>query len=98
LFEKNKDIINANVNVAEINNRLVALTEIPLPVEFDKDLNTLGFFDYTDTLTKNYSFESAHILKDPDTKASWNFLIEIGLLDTAYQIYKIPPFQVSGNS
>ena len=93
LFDiKNKEVINANVNVAEINNRLVALTEIPLPVEFDKDLNTLGFFDYADSLTKNYSFESAHILKDPDTKASWNFLIDIGLLDTAYQIYKIPPF------
>ncbi|MBI2707734.1 MAG: carotenoid oxygenase family protein, partial [Proteobacteria bacterium] len=91
LFDiKNKEIINANVNVAEINNRLVALTEIPLPVEFDKNLNTLGFFDYADSLTKNYSFESAHILKDPDTQASWNFLIEIGLLDTAYQIYKIP--------
>lgn len=91
LFDiKNKEIINANVNVAEINNRLVALTEIPLPVEFDKNLNTLGFFDYADSLTKNYSFESAHILKDPDTQASWNFLIEIGLLETAYQIYKIP--------
>ncbi len=92
LFDiKNKEIINANVNVAKINNHLVALTEIPLPVEFDKNLNTLGIFDYADSLTKNYSFESAHVLKDPDTKATWNFLIEIGVLDTAYQIYKIPP-------
>lgn len=92
LFDiKNKDITNANVNVTQINNKLVALTEIPLPVEFDQNLNTVGFFDYADSLTKNYSFESAHILKDPTTNASWNFLIEIGVLGTTYQIYRIPP-------
>jgi beta,beta-carotene 9',10'-dioxygenase len=87
---KNEDIINANVNIAKIKNTRVALTEIPLPVVFDKNLNTCGYFDYADHLTKNYSFESAHVLEDPDTKDTWNFLIEIGLLDTTYQIYKIP--------
>jgi beta,beta-carotene 9',10'-dioxygenase len=87
---KNEELTNANVNVAKINNTLVALTEIPLPVAFDRNLNTLGYFDYTDSLTKNYSFESAHVLKDPDTQDTWNFLIDIGLLETTYQIYKIP--------
>lgn len=86
----NKEITNANVNVSSINNRLVALTEIPLPVEFDKDLNTIGPFDYGDDLPKNYSFESAHILQEPDTKNMWNYLINIGLFDTDYQIYQIP--------
>jgi carotenoid cleavage dioxygenase-like enzyme len=88
---KNKEITNANVNVSKINNRLVALTEIPLPVEFDACLNTIGPFDYEDSLPKNFSFESAHILQDPNTKAMWNYLINIGLFGTAYQIYAIPP-------
>jgi len=87
---KNNAVTNANVNVAKINNRLVALTEIPLPVEFDKDLNTLGPFDYADHLPKNFSFESAHILKDPTTNEMWNFLIKISLMDAKYQIYNIP--------
>lgn len=87
---ENKEIINANVNVAKINNRMVALTEIPLPVEFDRCLRTIGPFNYADDLPKNYSFESAHILQDPDTKGMWNYLINIGLFDTDYQIYKIP--------
>jgi beta,beta-carotene 9',10'-dioxygenase len=87
----NEEITNANVNVSKINNRMVALTEIPLPVEFDVSLNTLQPFDYGDDLPKNYIFESAHILQDPDTKAMWNFLIKIGLFESAYQIYHIPP-------
>lgn len=85
----NKEITNANVNVASINNNLVALTEIPLPVIFDKGLNTIGPFNYADDLPKNYSFESAHILQDHDTKALWNYLINIGLFETDYQIYQI---------
>lgn len=88
---ENKDIMNANVNVAKINNRLIALTEAPLPVEFDKNLNTLSAFDYADDLPKNYSFESAHILQDPDTKAMWNYLIKVGFFGSSYQIYTISP-------
>ncbi len=88
---KNEEITNANVTLAEINSKRVAFTEVPLPVEFDKNLNTIGLFDYADDLPKNYSFESAHLLKDPDTGITWNFLIKIGLFETAYQIYRIPP-------
>ena len=86
---KNEAIINANVNVATLNNKMVALTEIPLPVEFDCQLNTVAPFDYDDDLPKNYSFESAHVLVDPNTKETWNFLIEIGMFKTFYKIYKI---------
>lgn len=87
---ENKEITNANVNVSKINNHLIALTEIPLPVEFDKNLNTIAPFNYADNLPKNYSFESAHIMQEPDTQAMWNYLINIGLLDTHYQLYQIP--------
>ncbi|MGI4851077.1 MAG: carotenoid oxygenase family protein [Janthinobacterium lividum] len=86
---KNEAIANANVNVAKLNNKRVALTEIPLPVEFDHQLNTVAPFEYRDDLPKKYSFESAHVLVDPGTKETWNFLIDIGLLKTSYKIYKI---------
>jgi carotenoid cleavage dioxygenase-like enzyme len=86
----NEEITNSNVTISKINDRMVAMTEIPLPVEFDASLNTLGAFDYADDLPKNYSFESAHILPDPDTKAMWNFIIKIGLFGADYQIYHIP--------
>lgn len=91
LGHKNEAIINANVNIAKLNNKMVALTEIPLPVEFDSQLNTIAPFDYNDNLPKNYSFESAHVLVDPNTKETWNFLIEIGIFKTSYNIYKISP-------
>lgn len=90
LGSKNQKINNANVNVAKINQKFVALTEIPLPVEFDKNLNTIGYFDYDDKLSKNFCFESAHVLKDPLTQETWNFLINIGFANTSYQIYRIP--------
>lgn len=42
---------NANVNVSRIANEFVALTEIPLPIEFDpKTLETLGALNYQDAL------------------------------------------------
>lgn len=90
LGTKNIIINNANVNVAQINKKFVALTEVPLPVEFDKDLNTLGYLDYSDNLPKNYILESAHVLPDPDTQATWNYLIDIGIFGSTYQIYNIP--------
>ena len=58
LGSKNETINNANVNVAEINQRFVALTEVPLPVEFDKDLNTVNYFDYTPREWKSCKLEN----------------------------------------
>jgi carotenoid cleavage dioxygenase-like enzyme len=88
---KDPIIQNANVNVFKINNQRVALTETPLPVVFGKDLKTLGTFDYADNLPKSLCFETAHMLQDPDTKAVWNFLINLEPgKKLAYQIYNIP--------
>ncbi|MBS0635365.1 MAG: carotenoid oxygenase family protein [Verrucomicrobia bacterium] len=54
-------IPNANVNVARFANNLVALTEIPLPVIFDKStLDTVGLFSYNDMLPKSKIWECAH--------------------------------------
>jgi carotenoid cleavage dioxygenase-like enzyme len=90
IFGPKKHLINnANVNVARINKRLVALTELPLPVEFDLELNTLGVLNYKDKLPKKYTMESAHPLQDPDNQNIWNYLIKIGIFNNFYQIYAI---------
>jgi beta,beta-carotene 9',10'-dioxygenase len=47
--------------VAKFFDKYVALTEIPLPVEFEKNtLETLGVFSYQDRLPKTNCWESAH--------------------------------------
>lgn len=63
------DIPNANVNIARFTNRFVALTEIPLPVEFDpKTLETIGVLDYSDTLPHHDIHDTAHPHYDPIRK------------------------------
>lgn len=54
-------VTNASVNVFKYGNQYVALTEVPLPARFDlKTLNTLGSFDYQDSLPTSKCWESAH--------------------------------------
>ncbi len=82
---------NANVNVAELADSYVALTETPLPVRFDpKTLETLGVFDYRDDYPKEKCWESAHHHFDPETRAALNYLVEFGK-DSRYILYKMEP-------
>lgn len=70
---------NANINIAKIANRYVALTEIPLPVEFDpKTLETLGAFRYTDPLPQKNIWESAHPHYLEKEKSFFNYYVEYG--------------------
>lgn len=70
---------NANVNVAKLENVYVALTETPLPVQFDLEtLETLGVFDYQDALPKDKCWESAHPHYDLQRKEMLNYLIKYG--------------------
>ena len=72
-------IQNANVNVAKLADEYVALTEVPLPVRFNrKTLETLGVLDYQDALPKNKCWESAHPHYDVDRKRTLNYLIQYG--------------------
>ncbi len=72
-------IHNANVNVAKLADAYVALTEVPLPVQFDqKTLETLGVLDYQDTLPKDNCWESAHPHYDMEQKRTLNYLIKFG--------------------
>lgn len=87
-FNAKPKLQNANVNVAEIANQYVALTETPLPVIFDiQHLNTLGALMYEDTLPKSSIFESAHMLEDRQSGEKINYLVEYGK-DSHYVVYK----------
>lgn len=73
------EIHNANVNVAKFGDQFVALTEVPLPVKFDKKtLDTLGVLDYQDELPKDKCWESAHPHYDFEQKRTTNYLIKFG--------------------
>jgi beta,beta-carotene 9',10'-dioxygenase len=86
-FPKGHALQNANINVAKIADAYVALTEVPLPVQFDLEtLKTLGVFVYDDALPKRNSWESAHphLIEDE----TFNYLIKFGR-KCEYLLYKI---------
>jgi beta,beta-carotene 9',10'-dioxygenase len=52
---------NANVNLARIGERYIAMTESPMPVEFDPEtLDTIGHLQYTDELQGHYTTAHPH--------------------------------------
>jgi carotenoid cleavage dioxygenase-like enzyme len=79
---------NANVNLSRLNNRPVALGEIPLAVEFDPTtLDTVGVRGYDDDLTG--ALTTAHPHADPGTGDLVNYLLRFGRR-SRYQIYRQP--------
>lgn len=90
LFTTPTYLENANINIAKLADQYVALQELPLPVRFDPTtLETLGVLDYKDKLTRN-CWESAHPHYDPAKKETLNYLIDYGLLSSAYTFYRLP--------
>ncbi|MGH4001782.1 MAG: carotenoid oxygenase family protein [Pseudonocardiaceae bacterium] len=68
---------NACVNIATIGGQTVALTETPLPVEFDPaTLDTLGVVGYPDTV--GGATTTAHPLTDPGTGDLINVVLAFG--------------------
>ena len=52
---------NANVNITKIANHFVAMTETPLPVEFDPEtLKTVGVFSYDDKIDSGLTTAHPH--------------------------------------
>lgn len=83
------EINNASVNIFTYDDSFVALTETPLPVRFDLNtLETLGSFEFQDSLPKRDCWESAHPHYDVDKKEIINYLLEFGKSCT-YVIYRI---------
>ena len=81
---------NANVNLYRVFRKYLTLTELPPPVEFDREtLNTIGSFPYTDDLPKTNVFESAHPQYDTEEQCFYNYIVKF-FPRTSYLIYKIP--------
>ncbi|HEY5235300.1 MAG TPA: carotenoid oxygenase family protein [Rhabdochlamydiaceae bacterium] len=82
-----ENVVNANVNITKYADKMVALTEIPLPVAFDpKTLDTLGVFDYQDKLPHSKTWESAH--PHHDAGENINYFVQFGEKST-YVIWKM---------
>jgi beta,beta-carotene 9',10'-dioxygenase len=80
---------NANINIACINNQLVALTETPIPVHLDATtLHTKGLLKFDDTLEAH--FACAHPIFDSTTKEWFGVAIQYAHMSN-YIIYKIAP-------
>lgn len=74
---------NTNVNIALYTNRMIALTEIPLPVEFDpQTLETLGVYDYQDQLPKDRIHDTPHPHYDPITQEHLGYFTQFGRMST----------------
>jgi beta,beta-carotene 9',10'-dioxygenase len=79
---------NTNVSVAKMAATFVALTETPLPVEFDlTTLNTVGHISFKDTIKGQVTTPHPH--DDFETEESFNYLTQFSR-DSFYHIYAIP--------
>lgn len=68
---------NANVNVARIGERFLAMTETPLPVEFEPHtLRTVGVFGYEDEFARDIT--TAHPHRDRQRGALLNVSLKFG--------------------
>jgi carotenoid cleavage dioxygenase-like enzyme len=91
LFER-KIGDNANVNLTRIAGRFVAMTETPLPIEFDlATLETVGVFTYgaddrADHLRVQHT--TAHPHHDPATRQLFNYFVSFGRT-SSYNVYSI---------
>ncbi|MDE1769004.1 MAG: carotenoid oxygenase family protein [Thaumarchaeota archaeon] len=78
---------NANVNITKMASRFVAMTETPLPVEFDSEtLRTIGIFSYDDKIDS--SITTAHPHHDFIRNEGVNYTTKISRT-SSYNIYKI---------
>ncbi len=79
---------NANVNMTQIGERFVALSETPLPIEFDAEtLATLGPFAHDDKLGGHLT--TAHPHHDPARRELINYFVRIGPR-SEYVFYGMP--------
>ncbi len=76
---------NANVNITKIADKYIAMTEIPMAVEFDpKTLETIGVVDYDDDIKGQVT--TAHPHYDAKRKLAINYVLNFGPMST-YNFY-----------
>ena len=79
---------NANVNITKIANKYLAMTETPIPIQFDLDtLSTVGVSDYSDEI--GFVSTTAHPHFDPARNVGVNHIINYGR-ETNYSFALIP--------
>lgn len=86
---KTAPVPNASVNIAVIDGRTAALTETPMPVEFDPTtLETVGVIQPDDDLTGNVTTAHPHVRTGSGELV--NSLLTFSRT-SAYKIYRLPP-------
>ncbi len=79
---------NANVNVTRLGNRFLAMTEIPVPIEFDPEtLKTVGVFDDPNRVPGQMT--TAHPHYDFARKEAYNYITHMAR-ESSYNVYRIP--------
>ncbi len=77
LFTQGDLTDNANVNLSRLGERFIAMTETPMPVEFDPDtLETIGGTSYADKL--GGAVTTAHPHRDPVSGELVNYVVHFG--------------------
>ncbi len=78
---------NTNVNITRVANRFIAMTETPIPVEFDPHtLETVGVIEYNDHISGRLT--TAHPHHDFDKKETINYMTQFSR-ESRYNIYRI---------
>jgi len=92
--EKMENIPNADVSIQDYADKMVALTENPIPVVLDlPTLNTVGAFKFDDKISDG-QWESAHPLHDLVSGETVNYYIRFGE-KSSYVIWTMPDHQSS---
>lgn len=88
VFKPTKSGHNASVNLTKLGEQFIAMTETPLPVEFDADtLATVGVVDFDDKI--GFVGSTAHPHFDPQRNAGVQHIIEYGR-ESSYSFAYIP--------
>ena len=79
---------NPNVNLARIGERYIAMTETPMPVEFDPEtLDTIGHLEYADKLKAHVT--TAHPHHDRERNELVNYVARFSRV-SEYVLYGLP--------
>jgi beta,beta-carotene 9',10'-dioxygenase len=80
---------NTNVNITRIANKFIAMTETPIPVEFDpRTLETVGVMDYNDDDRISGQVTTAHPHFDFSKNETINYMTHLSR-ESSYNIYRI---------
>ncbi|MGH2991743.1 MAG: carotenoid oxygenase family protein [Solirubrobacterales bacterium] len=80
---------NTNVNLSRLGESYIAMTELPLPVEFDpRTLETVGLVEWKDELGGQVTTAHPHL--DRDRGELVNYVARFGPR-TSYRVFGVPP-------